>query len=181
MQEKEQKHFQSPKKFYIKFVAINVLNAILISLIFVLLSKLPGRAMEIKNLRNKQVQLQENTDLTVIEAELNTYSQEIGAVQNSFVNESDLLVFIEALDRLKRDGLLANFEFLAPSSVTSHKSTGFPILLTFSGDPEHVSLGISEFQKLSFLFKPVTAELSYNREDRNMEVKYGIFLFQKYE
>lgn len=181
MKEKEVKNHKPANKFYIKLAAIHALNVALIMAIFVFLGKIPGRAEEIKNLRNHEVQLQENTDVAIIEAELNTYVQEIGAIENSFVTESDLLVFIESLDRLKQAGLIASFEPLTTSSVTNRKTTGFPLLITFSGSPEHVAQGIAEFQKLPFLFKPVTAEVSYSREDRNTEFKYGIFLYQKYE
>jgi len=181
MKEKEFKKSKKTNKFYVKLISVHLLNLVLIGIIVVLLGKLPSRASEIKNLRNQQVLVHENTDVAVIEAELKSHAQEISTIENSFVDESDLLFFIEALDRLKAQGLITSFEPLSASSVTNRKTSGFPLLVTFNGSPEHVSDGIMEFQKLPFLFKPITAEISFNRDDRNTIFNYGIFLYQKYE
>jgi len=168
-------------KFYLKLIAVHLLNIILIIIIFVILGKLPGRANEVKALRNQEVMVQENTDVSVIEAELNNLEVKINGIERSFVDESDLLVFIESLDKLKNQGLIASFEPLTTGTVANRGVRGFPLMITFNGSPEHVADGLAEFQKLPFLFKPITAELTYNRDDGNTQFNYGVFLYQNNE
>ncbi|GEM_PF-4955994 len=180
MKEVELKN-KKANKFYLKLIAVNFINIVLIIVIFVILGKLPDQANEIKALRNQEVLVQENTDLAVIETELANLEPKISGVERSFVDESELLVFIESLDRLKNQGLLAGFEPLTGGAVANRGARGFPLMITFSGSPEQVADGLSEFQKLPFLMKSVTAEVTYNRDDRNTVFNYGIFLYQNNE
>lgn len=162
--------------FWFKVLAIHGVNLVLLFLILLLLGKLPQKAQVMQDLRNQKIAAQESMDVDVLEAELLALQDQIKVLEDAFVTDSQLLHFIEKMDELKAQGLIADYEPLSSGIVRSKKSSGLPVEVNLQGDPATISKGLNSLAQTGFLFKPVTFVMSRN-EDGSYQVRYGIFLY----
>ncbi len=165
------------KKLYIKVFALNIVNAILIVLISVFLSRLSVKAEEVKELRHKVLLSQESSEVSFSKAEIEKNREKISKIKSLFANEQKILDLYAEMDVLKNEGVVTDFRLLNDKPVTDLGAKALPIFIGFRGDVERISSAINKIYLMSYLIRPVRFELTKNTESGEIEVSYGAMLY----
>lgn len=165
------------KKLYIKVFALNIVNAILIVLISVFLSRLSVKAEEVKELRHKVLLSQESSEISFSKAEIERNRERISKIESLFANEQKILDLYAEMDVLKNEGVVTDFRLLNDKPVTDLGAKALPIFIGFRGGAERVNSAINKIYSMPYLIRPVRFELTKNTESGEIEVSYGAMLY----
>ena len=179
-QDIEDKHSQEEKslgRMKAKLIIFNIINVILLASLGFMLQKLPKDAEKVKELRSASVASHAESDIGILQAELDKNRENINKISEIFVDDSKFLSFISSVDQLKASGLISNFSLPVTKPVAdSNKNLGLPVSMTFSGTQEQVNQALIEVHTLPFILKPVNLDIDVVPEG-NIVVRFGGFLY----
>lgn len=147
----------------VKVIAANVVNFILLGIIFYMISTLPQVAERLKGLRSAQIAAEETADAAILTADIERNAQQISALRALRVKDSEFIDFVEAASAMQAEGVIS--EVIYPGGAVMHpdisalKGRGFPIVFVVQGSQENISSAMARIFGLPFLFLPQDIEI----------------------
>jgi len=165
------------RKVVLRIIVFNAVNVLLVVLTLVLISGLSRKANELKILKNENVLAQEMTDVAVLRADLNNRMEEIAKIKSVFVDEDSFLKFLDAKDQLQASGIVTDFSVSDKVVKDGSGNRGYALLIEFKGGIEDVRQGLLTLEKMPFLMRTASLDISMLREENQVRVKYVGFLY----
>ena len=165
------------RKVVLRIIVFNVVNVFLVVLILTLIGGLSRKANELKILKNEKILTQEMTDVAVLRADLNNWAVEIEKIKSVFVDEDNFLKFLDAKDQLQASGIVTDFSVSDKVVKDGNGNKGYALLIEFKGGVENVRRGLETLEKMPFLMRTASLDISILREENQVRVKYIGFLY----
>lgn len=165
------------RKVILRIIIFNVVNVLLVILILVLIGGLSKKANELKILKNEKVLTQEMTDVAVLQADISNRAKEIEKIESVFVDEDSFLLFLDEKDRLQASGIVTDFSVSDKVVKDGNGNKGYALLIEFKGGVEDVRQGLLTLEKMPFLMRTASLDISMVREENQVRVKYIGFLY----
>jgi len=176
----EQKHFLEDQKLSrtkLKIIVFNVINAVLLAGLIFMLRQLPRNAEKVKELHSQSIASQEESDIGVLEAEIDKSQGSIDRISNLFATDIQFLDFISQIDKLEETGVVRDFNLPVTTPVLdSTKNPGLPVSMTFTGSKEEINQAFVTISQMPFILKPVNISMDVGA-DGIIIVRYGGFLY----
>jgi len=179
-QKLEQKQSLEGKKLNrikLKIIVLNVVNLLLLFSLFFILSRLPKKAEEVKQLRSKSFATQNESDAGVLKAELEKNQQTLDSIAQVFVDENRFLSFYSSISVLQQTGVISNLNLPVTSPVLdSNKNRGLPVSMIIKGSQAQVNEVLSFLNRLPYILRPVNVDMDVSLE-KEITLRYGGFLY----
>lgn len=166
-----------PSSLLLKVAILGIADLLCIMILIWLLTRLPEKAGELKNLRSLQRKASvENA--AVIEKEIMLSQVKTDKLAALFPDEAGLINFVKEIDRLKSGGIATHFSF-ASNKVVKDKTgvLGLPLLIEFRGSWSEVDTALQKVQELPFLIRAVNVEVRQLPESEFINLRYGGVLY----
>lgn len=161
-----------------KDLVLAVFNLVLVVGAILILSRFPSRALELKTLRNAELQLTAKGSFDIAELELESSSQKAEKLLVLFPDEPGLIEFVKEIDILKEEGVVTRFSFASEKAVRDKTGYyGIPLVIEFSGTWDQIGQAIERITDLAYLLRAVTVEAEPDLESGLIIFKYGGFLY----
>lgn len=162
----------------LKNVIFNVVNVVLLVILFFILNNIPKVATTVKQLRSESIVAQEEADISILSSELKRYQEKIDEVNSKFTNEDKFINFLQEVENIKRDGVLGEFSFPVSQTVKdSNGNFGFPVSFVFQGSQEQINSEVLRLLNLDFLIKPINVEVEVSSGSEIITLRMGSFLY----
>jgi len=161
----------------IKVTILSIANLFCLGGLLFLLLNLSEKAQEVKILRNTSLaSLQLDTD--ALRIELSNNKPKLDKLFALFpATESDLLEFINEIDKLKSEGLVTSFSFASNRPVKDRTGFGgLPIIIEFRGSWNQIDWGLKRLESLPFMIRAINLEIRQLSEGE-VSLKYGGILY----
>lgn len=169
------------QKSFRKVQALIVLSVIGLIVTFVLLNRITVTAEEIKKIKAEGATEADLADYAFLEAEVEHYATQIEELSSLFANDSEIIVFVQEIDRLKREGVVESFSFVSNNPIKDQSGNfGIPISITLRGNEEQIDAALRNIQSLPFILRGVRAEVTKEVSEEGVEttiLDYGGFLY----
>jgi hypothetical protein len=153
------------------------INLIGIASIVYFAQKIPTKAEEVKSLRNEQLGIG-TQDLEVIKKDIEGNSQKADKVLALFPNDEGLVVFVNELDKIKKEGKIVGFSFAAENAIKDKTGNlGIPVLIEINGTWAEIDSDLQKIQRLPFLLRAIEVEAQPAEEEGLINFKFGGFLY----
>jgi Tfp pilus assembly protein PilO len=181
-----EKNIESTKPFYLqksfrKIHILAVLSVIGLVITFILLNRISVLANEIKEAKHESASEADLADYAFLESEIEHYQQQIDELNSLFASDSEIINFVQEIDRLKREGVVQSFSFVSNTPIIDKSGNlGIPISITLSGNEEQIDAALRNIQSLPFLLRGVQTEVSKETNEEGVEttiLEYGGFLY----
>jgi len=163
-------------KLFLKIIALNIVNALLLIAILYFIQELPKIAGKVKELRSAVIVAQETADAAVLSSEIERNSEKINTLKALFLDAGGFSDFLTRLGIIRSEGVLTEFDF--PGGTPTVNAAGKSVLslaLTFRGSQDQVNDALSKILLLPVLIEPGSVELEGNKEA--MILRFGGFLY----
>lgn len=176
----------NPKPFYLhqrfrKVLILAVFSVVGIVVVFVLLSQMTTTAEEIKKIKQESASEEDMANYAFLESEIVHYQEEIDELNSLFASDSEIIIFVQEIDRLKREGVVQSFSFVSNDAIKDKSgNAGIPISIVMKGNEEQLDAALRNIQSLPFLLRAVQTEISKEVNDEGIEetiLNYGGFLY----
>jgi hypothetical protein len=155
-----------------------VLNFIFVIVLAFILSKLPGKAKELKELINQELQAEKVGGTQLVNLEIENMKPKTEKLEALFPDERGLVDFVRDLDELKNQGFITNFNFASKEPVKDKTGLyGVPVIIEFRGSWSQIGEGLLRLQNLPFMFRAVKVETEFKPLESVIQLKYGGFLY----
>lgn len=166
---------KASSRILLKIIAINIVSAILIIIIFVLLNKLSDLGVALKEIRSERFVSQGESEAAVLRSEIEKNQSKIDELEALFVNRSDFSNFIGVLNVLQNEGIVTS---IIPSGndpvQNSKKQLGIPIAIELQGTKDQINSALMRIYSEPVLFSTINTELEIGAE--SAVLKLNIFL-----
>lgn len=171
----------SSKMYTKRDIIFGVINLVALIVLFVLLSKLPAKAKDLKELRNESLKAQVPLKLEL--AEVEEAEEKAEDITSQFVDEAGVVEFVGEVEGLKDEGsAVSRVNFASQRSIEDKTGNlGIPIVITLMGTWEQIDSDLQRIQKLPYFFRAVRINTRQMEEPGVIEFKYGIILYVKDE
>ncbi len=175
---------EDTKKFPLstKEIILVVINIFSIIFLFILLTKLPIKANELKNLRINEIK--DQAALSFEFNDINAKKADADSLKELFLDDSGIVRFVNTVEQLKNiNGSIKRVAFTSQKTVKDKTgNSGIPVVIEMTGNWDAIGHDMEKIQGLPFLFRPVTFESKQNFENPALtDVKYGVLLYVKEE
>lgn len=117
-------------------------------------------------------------NLEVIKRNVAEHSEKAEKVLALFANDDELVIFANELDRIKKEGKVTGFSFVAESAVKDKTgSIGIPVLIEIKGTWEEIDSDLQKIQKMPFLLRAIEVEAKPGEEEGLIDFRFGGFLY----
>jgi len=158
----------------LKVIGANIVNLVLVAVVFYLLGIMPKQAEKIKELRSASIVAQETSDAAVIKADIDKNEDKIEQLKNLFVDDQGFGQFIREVNAIRAEGVITQFDFPGQGSVTRGKLRGYPVIIVFQGNLDTVNGAFSRIMDLPFLLSPESIEVIGSSD--NLTLNFGALL-----
>lgn len=149
----------------VKIAVFNVINLILVVSIVYLVGKMPSLGNELKEIRSATYAKEGVNDAAILRSEIEKNQDKIDPLKNLVVDDAGLFKFVQAINDIKNEGLIAEFTLTGQGSVrNSKKELGYPISFVFQGTKDQINAGLERLYALPVLFNISGAELEGTAE-----------------
>jgi len=176
--ESEKKGKFEEKYFSVKDIILGIINLFSIIFLIVILSKFPTKAQELKDLRNANTKADEDTSF--LQTDLSIYDEKVGKLSGLFLEESGIVEFLNALEKLQVGNPTITKFTVESQEVVKDKTDNFglPVSIEMKGNWEDFERNLSNIQNLKYLFRPVKIEVEPSPDEPGViRFKYGLFLY----
>jgi len=178
VQEMETKEPKETRTVSVGAILLIILNFVFVIALAFILSKLPERAKELKNLINQELQAEKAGGEQLVNLEIENTKEKTGKLESLFPDERGLVDFVRDLDELKTQGFITNFNFASKEPIKDKTGLyGVPVIIEFRGNWIQIGEGLLRLQNLPFLFRAVKIETEFKPEESVIQLKYGGFLY----
>jgi Tfp pilus assembly protein PilO len=163
--------------FWIKDILLAIVNiAFIVALVF-LLGELPKKALELKKLKNDELEASVKSKVQIAEYDLLSSGEKADDLAKLLPDDEGLIEFVKEIDKLKEAGLVTRFSFASEQAVKdNNKNFGIPLIIEFSGTWAQISDGLQRLEGLPYLLRAISIEVRKNQEGI-LSYKYGGFLY----
>lgn len=151
-----------------------------IVVILVLLNKITVTAEGIKTARQGSNGVLQ-ADYAFIESELTHYQEQMENLKNLIADESEVLVFLQEVDRLRREGVVETFDVLSERPIQDTTGNfGIPVSIRIRGNEEQLDAALRGIQSQPYILRGVQAEITKEVSEEGVEtlvLDYGGFLY----
>ena len=135
------------------------------------------KAIEVKNLRSEQIGLS-NQNSEVIRNSIEQYQKKGEVLAQVFPNDAGLVDFANELDRIRKEGKIVGFTFVAEEAVKDKTgSLGIPVLIEIKGTWAEIDTDLRKIQALPFLLRAIQVEAGPALEEGQIDFTFGGFLY----
>ena len=154
-------------------------NLIFMFLLAFFLVKLPGKANELKRLRNASFRASSEGRTEIAKFEIESVRERADKLANLFPDESGLVDFVNDIEKIKEEGVVTRLSFASTEVVRDRTGYyGIPVIIHFRGSWSQIDTDLQKIQKLHFLFRAVSIKAEVFSEEENVvELSYGGFLY----
>jgi hypothetical protein len=175
--ESEEKPTEKDRLITTKEILLGVINVASITLLIVLLIKLPEKAKELNTLRNQVLLSESEVALEVSEVEGS--KEKAKELEDLFIDEVGLVNFVSDVEKLKGEA-----SSISKINITSKKavkdrtgSYGIPVVIEMRGNWTQFGDDINKIQELPYLFRVIRIDTEILNEEGVIGLKYGGFLY----
>ena len=149
--------------------------------LFVILGQIGLKAEEISKAKQDAASEVDVANYAFLKAEVEHYTEQIDELESLFANDSDLVLFVQEIDRLKRECVVTSFSFVSNDPIRDDTGNyGIPVSITFTGSEEQIDAALRTVQSLPFLLRGVQVDVSRESTEEGVEnliLDYGGFLY----
>ena len=174
------KPFFTQKEFR-KVYAMIFISIVGLVITFVLLNRMSASSEEIYNLKKEGNSSSDVTTIAFLKEENSHLEDKMNDLRGLFAQQSEIIQFVEEIDRLKREGVIQQVSFVTNDVIKDRSGNyGYPVTIVMSGSEEQVDASLRNIQSLPFLLRGVDTEISREVNEEGAEVinlVYGGFLY----
>lgn len=163
-----------------KDIILSFVNLVSLIILIFLLTKIPQKARELKDLKNKALMAQ--TQVSLETSDLEKSQKKAEELSKLFIDEAGLVNFVNDIENIRgRTPTIQKVSIASQKAIKDRTGNyGIPVIIEMSGSWEQFAEDIQEIQKLPYLFRTVKVDVQPLKEGGN-SFKYGIFLYVKDE
>ena len=174
---KEKTNSKTKTQVNIYILVLGIVNLICLFVLIFILSLLPKKAEELKNLRSLIAKANSQQSREIIIAEISAAKNKTEKLIELFPNEDGLVEFTGQIDSLRNQGAAINFSFANDIAVKDKTGLiGLPILIEVSGTNTQVDSALKQIQNMPFLLRAIDVEIN-KIEDNKIRLKFGGILY----
>lgn len=172
---------ENAKVLKVKDILLIVINLISVTLLIILLSKLPKKGEELKRLRNDVLLV--NSQIPSGQAEIENNKDKAQKLEDLFIDEAGLVSFVNDIEGLKSESSsIYKVSIVGQKAVKDRTGNfGIPVIIEMKGDWKTLGEDMLRIQKLPYLVRTVRIESEPLKEEKGFDFKYGIILYTKDE
>jgi len=178
LDESLEEEISSERVFTSKDIILGIVNFVSILLLILILIALPKKAKQLNELEIERLLAESNANFKREDIRVNL--EKADQMKNLFLNESGLVDFVSAVEKIKREGgTVKKVSFASQVAVKDRSGNfGIPVVIELVGGWEKIDEDLQKIDKLPFLFRPANIQIEPSKDkEREMEFKYGIFLY----
>ena len=119
---------------WLKEIILGVINLVFIVGLIFILGKLPGRAEELKSVRNTEFKNTVKSEIEIAGLGIESTRVKSEELMARFPNEKGLITFAREIDKLKSEGYITKFAFASEEAVRDRTGYwGIPFVIEFRG------------------------------------------------
>ena len=164
--------------FSYKDITLGVINFVLLVILIILLTKLPQKSLESKNLRAQEIINQTNP--TSEYADVPDAQKKVDDMKKLFLNETGIVDFVNQVEALKTTNPVIQKVTFASQKAIADKTGNFgiPVIVQLSGGWQDIGSALEKIQSLHFLFRAVNLDIQHSKDDPNVVIfNYGVILY----
>lgn len=168
-------------KLFMKIIALNIVNALLLAVLLYFVGQLPQVAGKVKDLRSEAIAAQETADAAILNSEIERNSEKINKLKGLFANAGGFSDLLTQLGAIKAEGVLTEFSF--PGGTPVQNAAGNSVLslaLTFQGSQDQVNNALGRIFALPILIEPGSAELEGNRDAMILRFEGNLYIDERF-
>ncbi len=158
---------------------LNSINVLTLILLFVMLSRIEGKAKDLKEVQNENIKLSENYNYNTEQVDINLKKAE--EINSLFTTDTGVIDFVNDVERLNASGATRSVNFSSPDPVKDRSgSFGRPIIINLRGNWSQIDQAIDEIHNLPYYFRPIKVEIEtadLEEGSGNLDVRYGGLLY----
>lgn len=160
-----------------KDILLGIINIASLTLLIILLIRLPEKAKELNILRNQVLLSESEVALEISEVEGS--KDKVGELESLFIDEVGLVSFVGDVEGLKGENSSINKINITSQKVVKDKTGnyGIPVVIEMRGNWTQFGEDMQKIQKLPYLFRVIRIETEELEEEGVIVLKYGGFLY----
>ena len=175
----ENSKINKPSLNNIYILILGIVNLVCLLVLIFILTLLPRKAEELKNLRSLIAKANSQNSNEIIIAEISAAKNKTEKLVDLFPDENGLVKFASQIDSLKNQGTVINFSFAKDTAVKDKTGLiGLPIVIEISGTNTQVDLVLKQIQNMPFFLRAINIEIK-EIEDKKIRLKFGGILYVK--
>jgi hypothetical protein len=159
-----------------------VINLISLIFLFVILSKLPKVANDLRQARI--INAKDDASISFEYNKTVSFKPDLDKLSALFLDDAGVVSFVNAIEKLKSsNSAIQKVSFTAQKAVKDRTGNyGIPVVIELSGTWDQIGSDLEHIQTLPYLYRAVTFESHPTVGDRDIvDVKYGILLYVAYD
>ena len=173
----ENSKINKPPLDNIYILILGIVNLVCLFVLIFILSLLPRKAEELKNLRSLIAKANSQSSNEIILAEISAAKKKTEKLTSLFPDENGLVKFTGQIDNLKNQGAVINFSFAKDIAVKDKTGLiGLPIVIEISGTNTQADSALRQIQNMPFLLRAINIEIK-KIEDAKIRLKFGGILY----
>ena len=161
-----------------KDIILGIVNLVSMGFLIFILFQFPKRGEELKELRTQEFLNEAGVSFEFTEVEKSL--EKSNGLQNLFLNESGLVDFVNAAEKIKsEESALKRVVFASQQAVKDRTGNfGFPVVIELTGTWEAIDRDLQKIDKLPYLFRAANIGIEPSETEAGVLVfKYGVFLY----
>jgi Tfp pilus assembly protein PilO len=166
------------KKAKVKsWIALILVNFIMLTLSIFMLASLPKKAAELNKVRSDEEKVIESKKVDITGLEYKPTKDSVDKLLGYYPEELGLINFIETAEAIKGKGSIKNFYLVGENAVKDKTGAyGIPFIVEFEGSWETIGQSLQELQKLPYLIRAIDVKVE-TVDEKTISFKYGGFLY----
>ena len=159
--------------FSTRDILLNVINVLTFILLIVILTRMVGKAEELRSIRNENLKLSENYNYN--QEQVDNSLDQAEQLRELFISESGVIDFVSDVENLSSSAI-RKVSFSSPDPVQDRSgSYGRPIVITLRGSWREIDQAIDDIHELPYLFRPIKIEIEEPETGDEQDSVQGVF------